>query len=103
MKLSEMSFEQISAKVAAAKEFARRHFRAYVDEETTPSGMLDPITCLVEFPDADMIRVRRVLFGEPFNIFVAAEYRLAWKGGRMFWKGGFLMRPDIVVMIEVKE
>lgn len=94
--------EDIKADIGKAREFIRKRFNAYVDEETTPSHLLAKPTFLIEFPDVDKAWVWPVTYGMPM-IGASAEYRLCWKNGKMYWRGGFALRRDVVAMIEVRD
>lgn len=87
--------------IIKARKYIERHFAAYVDEDTTPSHLFAKKTWLVTYPDVDRVIVRPMLFGEPFEEYLSAEYRLVWIGDGLFWKGGPFLRPDIVAMLEV--
>ena len=101
--MSDKAIDELEADIARAREFMQRKFNAYVDEETTPSHPFAKTTCEITFPEVDKVLVCKVLYGKPFLMLTAAEYRLAWKGDKMFWVGGFLLRPDIVARIEVRD
>ena len=102
MRPDEMTIEELEEEIGRAREFAKARFNSYRDEETTPSGLFDPITCQVTFPEPDRMCVCKVLFGKP-SIAMGAEYRLSWnKEGKMVWMGHFLLRPDIKFDVEVK-
>ena len=92
--------EEIQEDISRARDWAREHFNAYVDEETTPSHLLAQKVFVVEFPEPDIMSVYPIMYGKPMFA-VRAEYRLLWIGERLFWKGGLLLRPDIVARLEV--
>lgn len=91
----------IQRDIQRARDWGKEHFNAYVDEEVTPSHLLAPRTCVVEFPEPDTMTVCPITYGEPMHV-VSAEYRLCWTGGKLYWEGGFLLRPDVVARLEVK-
>lgn len=95
------SLEEIQRDISRARDWGKKHFNAYVDEETTPSHLLAQQTCMVEFPEPDRMTVSPMTYGRPSNVAIA-EYILCWIDGRLFWEGGFLLRPDIVVKLEVR-
>ena len=92
--------EQATADVHRAHRWAKNHFNAYVDEEHTPSHLLARPTFAVTFPDVDILQVAPVNYGQA-NAIALAEYRLCWKDGKLYWKGGFVLRPDIVSYLQV--
>jgi len=80
--------------IKRARKWAREYFNAYVDEDKTPSTLIDPLTHVVEFPDVDRLTVTNVHYGIKSEIIVA-EYRLAWLRDGVAWVGGPVIRPDI--------
>jgi hypothetical protein len=86
----------IKADIAHARQWARTHFNAYVDEETTPSHIFAKPTAKVEFPEPDTMLVTPVVYGEPMIPMMTAEYRLCWKGEHsLVWKGNLIIRKEM--------
>jgi len=94
--------ERVKEDIQRARTWAARHFNAYVDEKRTPSHLLAPLTFRVTYPDVDRLEVVAMSYGEEALI-TTAEYRLVWKEGKVYWRGGALLRPDVVSYLEVKE
>jgi len=94
--------QRIQIDIERARAWARQHFNAYVDEETTPSHLLAKPTCDVTFPEPDTMRVCPVVYGE-LMLVALAEYRLCWKLTGLCWKGGLCLRPDLVRELRVRE
>lgn len=86
---------RIKADIERARKWARQHFNAYVDEDTTPSHLFAKPTMKVTFPDVDRMCVCPVAMGEPFQG-GEADFRLCWKGKALFWKGNFLLRKELL-------
>lgn len=85
----------IQADIAHARQWARKHFNAYVNEEKTPSHLLAPPTMLVAFPEPDTMRVYPVSYGQLLEP-GAAEFKLCWKGTHgLAWVGNFLIRKEL--------
>lgn len=95
------NLERIQADIKTARAWAKKHFNAYVDEVTTPSHLLAKPTCDVTFPEPDTMQVCPVTYGE-LMLVALAEYRLCWKSGGLYWKGGLCMRPDLVNELRVE-
>ena len=93
--------QQIQVDIARARTWAKRHFNAYVDEETTPSNpFFAKPTFDVSFPEPDIMQVWPITFEQPM-IVATAEYRLCWKPDGLYWKGGLCLRPDITNELKV--
>lgn len=95
-----MTSEEIQEDISRARDWAERYFNAYVDEETTPSHILAPITCAVGFPEPDRMTVCPVVYRRAVPG-ACVTYRLRWVDGGLFWEGSLLPLPDIVSRLEV--
>ena len=85
----------IKADIAAARQWAHKHFNVYIDEETTPSHLLASPTMLVEFPEPDIMYVCAMVYGKPVHM-AAAKYKLCWKGEHeLVWNGNFVLRKEL--------
>lgn len=86
----------VRADIAFARKWARKHFNAYIDEETTPSHLLAQPTMNVEFPEPDTMHVRPMSYGKALGGLTEAKFRLCWKGKNgLVWKGNFLIRKEL--------
>lgn len=86
--------EQKKADIKRARKWAKAHWSPYIDEETTPSTLVDRQRHSVEFPDVDRLTVKVIMYGQPIDS-SEARYRLAWLPEGVAWVGGFVIRPDI--------
>ena len=93
--------EDLVQDIERARAWLEHHFNAYRNEDETPSNMLAKQTWKVTYPDVDKALVVPVLFGKPSEEYIGAKYRIAWVGGKLYWRGGPVIRPDVIVDLEV--
>jgi hypothetical protein len=85
--------------IKAARDFLAKRFNAYKDEEHTPSGLLDPQTWRIEFPEPDKARVVKIFMGKEMEV-TELELKLAWKSANienihyLYWIGDILIRKE---------
>ena len=96
------ALEKAKADVLKARAWLEKYFSVYRNEEETPSHLLAKRTFHIEYPDVDRAVVCPVFY-EQWNPLTGAEYRLMKCYGKLFWKGGPVLRPDIIAYLEVKD
>lgn len=94
---AEENLAALKRDIAKARAWARKHWAEalYVDEETTPSTLLDPARLALDFPDVDRMTVCPVSYGR--RIWTGqVQYRLCWRHGLLVWEGDFTLRRALL-------
>lgn len=88
--------------VEVARHVLRQRLNAYVDEEHTPSTLLDKPTFRIEFPEADRAIATKVFYGNDMEV-TETTLRLCWVKSSfgvgqyfLYWKGDFTVRKELL-------
>lgn len=88
--------------IEVAHRVLRERLNAYVDEEQTPSTLLDKPTFRIEFPEPDMAVATKVFYGNDMEV-TETKLRLCWVRSSfgvgqyfLYWKGDFVVRQELL-------